>query len=67
MHIKDGTALGNVNRYMRRKTQAIAKAAAEHGFAGLLYISVRLPKNLITPDWNLVVFRPDCVVNDDPK
>lgn len=35
---------------MRRKTQAIARAAAEHGFAGLLYASVRLPKDLITPD-----------------
>ena len=52
---------------MRRKTQAIAKAAVKQGFAGVLYASVRLPKNLITPDWNLVVFRPECVVYDDPK
>ena|ERR1043166_1696921 len=52
---------------MRRKTQAIAKAAAKQGFAGLLYASVRLPNNLITPDRNLVVFRAECVVYDDPK
>jgi hypothetical protein len=52
---------------MRRQTQAIAKTAVDHGFSGLLYASVRLPKDLLTPEWNLVVFRPECVVRDEPR
>lgn len=47
---------------MRRQTQAIAIAAEQNGFNGVVYSSVRIPHDLWMPNVNLVMFRRENVI-----
>jgi hypothetical protein len=44
------------NKQAYRDTQLLAIEAHRHGFDGMVYKSVRAPKDICLPDWNLVMF-----------
>jgi len=53
----------------KRGTQAIARAVEKAGFHGIVFRSVRAPRDIVLPDRNLVLFSKEMVVRDpwDPE
>lgn len=43
-------------------TQVISTEAHKRGFDAIIYPSVRAPKDVVLPDWNLVMFNPDKII-----
>ncbi len=50
----------------KRNTQLIAKAASAAGFDGIVYTSVRAPKDTVMPESNLVMFNKSKVADGAP-
>ena len=46
----------------KMETQALAIAARTHRFDGIVFTSVRMPKDVALPPWNLVMFAKDYVL-----
>jgi RES domain-containing protein len=52
------------NAEKRKETQAISVALKENGFDGVRFASVRTPNDVMFPDDNLVLYRPETIIRD---